>query len=62
MNSRGCGRSPGNSRVQGQGGRRAGGMVGYCVCPQCGQREPHERGVPCVEHKCPKCGITMTRQ
>ncbi|MDX9786442.1 MAG: NifB/NifX family molybdenum-iron cluster-binding protein [Desulfobacterales bacterium] len=40
----------------------AAGPIGYCVCPQCGQREPHKRGVPCIACKCPKCGSTMTRQ
>lgn len=54
----------------GQGGRRPGrmggplaaGPAGYCVCPQCGQKEPHKRGVPCFARKCPKCGATMTRE
>jgi len=38
------------------------GLTRYCVCPQCGHREPHQRGVPCVEMRCPSCGIAMTRQ
>lgn len=44
------------------GGPLAGGAVGTCLCPKCGHREPHERGVPCVQKKCPKCGTAMTRQ
>jgi uncharacterized Zn-finger protein len=44
------------------GGRFAVGPSGNCVCPWCGQREPHERGVPCFERKCPKCGAVMTRE
>lgn len=44
------------------GGPLAGGAVGTCQCPKCGHRETHERGVPCVQKLCPKCGIAMTRQ
>lgn len=49
----------------GMGRRDAGGAlagdVGWCVCPQCAQRQPHERGVPCFEQRCPRCGIPMMR-
>jgi len=65
------GQGPGNGSGAGGGGRGGGrgrmggplaaGPDGECVCPQCGHREPHQRGVPCTEHKCPKCGIAMTR-
>jgi NAD-dependent SIR2 family protein deacetylase len=44
------------------GGPLAGGAVGTCLCPNCGHREPHERGAPCVQKRCPKCGTAMTRE
>jgi predicted Fe-Mo cluster-binding NifX family protein len=44
------------------GGPLAGGAGGTCLCPKCGHRETHERGVPCVQKQCPKCGIAMTRE
>lgn len=64
------GMGQGGGRGQGQGGQGAGrmggplaaGPSGYCICPQCGQKEPHERAVPCLARKCPKCGATMTRE
>jgi predicted Fe-Mo cluster-binding NifX family protein len=58
----GQGRGQGGSGRGRQGGPFAGGPGGYCVCPQCGQREPHGRGVPCMQMKCPKCGAAMTRE
>ena len=44
------------------GGPLAGGAVGTCLCQKCGHRETHERGVPCVQKQCPKCGTAMTRE
>ncbi len=38
------------------------GAGGYCVCPKCGERINHRRGVPCQEEECPKCGAKMLRE
>ncbi len=44
------------------GGPQAAGPGGSCVCPRCGQKEPHERGMPCNQRTCPKCGTAMVRE
>jgi hypothetical protein len=62
------GRGPGTGRGLGRGkgrGRMGGiglGPGGNCVCPSCGTVVQHQQGVPCFQHKCPKCGAKMTRQ
>jgi hypothetical protein len=63
---RGMGGSGGGAgRGGGKGGRMGGpsaaGPDGECVCPACGHRELHVRGVPCMSMKCPKCAASMTR-
>jgi hypothetical protein len=55
----GQGRGQGGNRM---GGPRAAGVGGHCLCPQCGHSEPHGRGVPCMQKKCPKCGTAMIRE
>ncbi len=61
------GMNSGRGRPAGGGGRgRMGGTgagpAGRCLCPSCGYAEPHERGVPCLGRKCPRCGTAMTRE
>ncbi len=51
----------------GRGGMGRGRGAGFgaapdkCKCPACGHEEPHTRGQPCVQMKCPKCGAQMIR-
>jgi len=46
---------------QGVDGPRQGvGGTDTCACPKCGHEVEHERGTPCAENTCPKCGAAMT--
>lgn len=38
------------------------GSGGFCVCPKCGEKVPHEAGMPCSEVTCPGCGSRMVRE
>lgn len=54
------GRGGGQGRM---GGNKAGaGPAGYCVCPNCGHKVPHQAGVPCYQTNCPQCGTKMVRE
>lgn len=44
------------------GGPYAAGPSGYCICPNCGNRELHRPGSPCPNQICPKCGARMMRE
>jgi len=52
MTGRGRGR-----RVQAP--RQGLGGTAECVCPKCGEKSPHNRGIPCTECKCSKCDTPM---
>jgi len=38
------------------------GPGGYCVCPKCGTKTGHVRGMPCANLTCSNCGTKMVRQ
>jgi len=65
VQERGFGQGAGRGLGQGGRGRQLRGFGlgpgGECICPQCGVRVLHKRGIPCYEHRCPKCGQPMTR-
>lgn len=60
MYGRGYGRG-GGGRGSGQGNRPGSGPGGECVCPECGTRTEHGRGVPCYSVSCPRCGSKMVK-
>lgn len=51
-------RGAGNSRAVGAGARAA----ESCICPACGAKAAHERGIPCFQMNCPQCGKPMVRE
>ena len=60
----GSGTGQGLSRDPGRGRQPAGfglGPSGECICPKCGTKTSHQRGIPCYEQKCPNCSSSMTR-
>jgi hypothetical protein len=65
------GQGPFTGRGSGRGGGRGRGRQpngfgfgpgGECICPSCGTVVTHQVGIPCYEHRCPKCGQPMTRK
>ena len=61
---RGGGRGQGRGRGMGRGLKGGAGLgaEGFCICPKCGQRTVHRPGVPCLEERCPSCGVAMVRE
>jgi len=57
---RGMGRGGGRGRMAGN--RPGAGPGGYCICPSCGEKVPHQAGSPCYNLTCPKCGSRMVRE
>jgi len=39
-----------------------GGPGGYCICPKCGYKIIHQRGIPCSSLTCPKCQTNLVRK
>jgi len=58
----GTGPAGGQGRGGRMGGNAAGGPGGECYCPKCGYVEPHKRGVPCAQIRCPQCNTFMVRR
>jgi predicted Fe-Mo cluster-binding NifX family protein len=46
----------------GPGSGKGAGISEFCICPSCGTKAPHERGIPCLLLSCPQCGKAMVRQ
>ncbi len=65
------GQGPGTGRGLGRGGagrgrmggnRPGAGPGGFCVCPACSKKVPHQAGVPCHQMLCPECGTRMVHE
>lgn len=58
----GTGKGRGKGGRLGRQGGAGSGPGGNCVCPLCSAVVVHQRGVPCYQIKCPKCGTSMIRK
>ena len=54
----------GGGRCRGTGAGQGGGTGASdsCICSACGAKTSHERGIPCMQVKCPQCGKPMVRE
>jgi predicted Fe-Mo cluster-binding NifX family protein len=60
---RGCpGQAQGPNRGPGPALERVSGAGKACLCLHCGLRLPHERGIPCSQVNCPRCGRPLVRE
>jgi predicted Fe-Mo cluster-binding NifX family protein len=60
---RGCpGLVRGPKRGRGQALEPGRGAAEACLCLACGLRLPHERGIPCSQVNCPRCGQPLVRE
>jgi hypothetical protein len=55
------GSAGGGCRGGGRGPGAGTGAPDSCLCPACGAKTPHERGIPCLQVNCPQCGKPMVR-
>ena len=47
---------------EGSGRKGFAGPDDYCLCPACGEKATHQRGVTCRSMRCPKCNTNMIRK
>jgi hypothetical protein len=59
----GQGSGRGGSQVGGRSGQGGGlGGGGFCICPKCGKKVQHRPGTPCLDERCPSCGVALVRE